>query len=368
MKRSKISSAQEGLWFSQKLIPDAANNISGYFEINTEINQRKMAAALLHHHREAEALRVNFTEDEGVIYQELRDLESWQPDFFDVSGATIPEDAAKELISDITGQIFDLSSDALYRFGLIKLNESRFFLFFVAHHIVCDGLGGMVAVRRVLEIYETLNTSDAIPPTKYCRLDSVIEASATYENSESFASDEEFWSKYTTAWPEQPIKLGRQNPSESTTLRLRLSIDKSDSANFIAAANDAGVPLSSFFATTLMSCLNRASSLSNFSVRLAVANRMGVAWNTPCMLSNAVPVRVDLTSIREFSSFARFMNDEINLVRKHGRYPTSKVRPGLNSFAKQRNPFGPIINIMPFFGTPLKIADSQVSFLDASRA
>ena len=78
-----------------------------------------------------------------------RDCSDWSTFFVDVSGEADPEGAAEALMAEMVDQPFDLERDTLYRAGLIKLGDSRFFVFSVFHHIVADGFGTAIIARRM---------------------------------------------------------------------------------------------------------------------------------------------------------------------------------------------------------------------------
>jgi hypothetical protein len=184
--RLAVSSAQEALWLAQRLNPDLPNNISGYLEIYGPIDHLVIAAAWRRFCREAETLRVSFSEDQDGLHQVLRDAESWEPDFFDVCETANPESAAHRLISDITDRAFNLNHSILYRAGLIKLNERRYFLFMVVHHTVCDGFGILVVGRRISQIYTALKSGVKIPRCNFCSLDSFARYEPNYKCTDRF--------------------------------------------------------------------------------------------------------------------------------------------------------------------------------------
>ncbi|WP_208023212.1 condensation domain-containing protein, partial [Mycobacterium marinum] len=363
--RVRASSAQEALWFAQKLVPDLPNNVSICFEVSGPIDHDMMAVALRHHGREAHTLRVRFLEDQDGLHQVLCGPESWEPEFFDVSDAPDPDAAAQSIILEIRGTSFDLSHGLLGRAGLIKLNELRHFVFLVVHHIVCDGFSTLIAVRRVAEIYTALKSGSSIPRSAYCSPEAVAEYDSRYKLSERYTSDKEFWTSYTRAWPEPLNAIRRPTAPRAATLRYSTILTGEVPGRLHAAADGAGTLLPVFFIAAVAGCLSRLSSTSEFSVRLAVANRFGIARKTPCLLSNTVPVRVNVPSGVGFSNFASVLGREISSVLRHSRYPVTEIRD-IGRLQMQRSQFGPVINVLPFFSETHELPDSHGAFRDGS--
>ncbi len=363
--RVGASVAQEALWFSHKLVPDVANNISAYLEISGPMDQLAMVAALRHVCREAQTLRITFAEDDDGLHQTVRDADGWEPDFFDVSHTGNPESAARSVISEMTRRAFDLSHDIMYRAGLIKLDELRHSLFIVVHHIVCDGFGLLIAVRRIAELYTALESGVGPSQPRFCSPEFVTRDDCVYRRSQSFFSDKEFWDDYMRAWPE-PLNISQTATSrQPSTLHQGFTLTGDDARRLRSAANHVGVSMPRFVTASLAGCLSRASAESQFPIRLSSANRFGVAWNTPCSLANAVPIRVDVARGISFKDFAHSLDRAVGQVLPRARYHISEIQRDTCMLRSQRNRFGPIFNILPFFGD-LKFAESHAAFRGAS--
>ncbi|OBG29375.1 non-ribosomal peptide synthetase [Mycobacterium sp. 852002-51057_SCH5723018] len=360
-----LSAAQEAVWFAQRLVPDVPNNICGHLEIHGRVDDLAMAAALRHVCRETQTLRVTFTESHEGLSQSLHDPNTWEPDYFDVSHADNPASAARGLIAEMTRRAFDLSKDMPFRAGLIKQSPLRHSLFVVAHHIVCDGFGLLIAVRRIAEVYTALESGVEPSRSKFCSPEAIVKEDLDYRSSASFISDKEFWEDYTRQWPEPPAISERPASPRASTLHYSLTITGDDAAELRKAASDIGVSFPRFLTASLAGCLTRASGASEIPIRLSSAGRIGVAWSTPCLLANGVPVRVDVAPGMGFKDFARSLDAEISTVLMHGRYHISGIQRDTGMLKSQRNRFGPILNVLPLFGS-LGFAGSGASFQGAS--
>ncbi|MGE2817243.1 condensation domain-containing protein, partial [Mycobacterium heidelbergense] len=363
--RIAASSAQEALWFAQRLVPDPPNNISCHLEIVGPLDHRVMAKALRDFCCEATTLRVTFAQDEAGLRQTQRDPDAWEPDYFDVSHTDNPESAGRIIISAMTHRAFDLSHDILYRAGLIKLDETRHTLFVVVHHIVCDGFGLLVAVRRIAEVYTAATSGVSPSRSKFCSPEVIASDDLEYRYSKRFVSDKEFWVNYTAAWPEPLAISARPNFPQPPTLHQSLALTGHDATRLRTAAGRVGQSLPRFLTGCLTGFFSRASSPSEFSIRLAVANRFGVAWSTPCMLSNVVPVRINMAPGIRFADFAKSLDREISTLVAHARYQISAIQRDVGLSNGQKNRFGPVVNVLPFFGN-IEFGESRGVFRGAS--
>ncbi|QQZ16549.1 non-ribosomal peptide synthetase [Rhodococcus sp. 21391] len=349
MDSFRVSSAQEALWLAQKLAPGLSNNIAAYLDISGDIDPSVMDAALRRVADEARSVLVNFVEDEDGPRQVVRDANSWKPFFIDVSAEEDPESAASASMAEVGAVPFDLERDALYRAGLIKVHSARFFLCAVCHHIVMDGFGVAILALRIGEIYTALKTGRPIPESGFGGPELIVDEDARYRRSDRFTRDKEFWRNYTAALPE-PLRLPRHPSSPvPVTLHHSLTVSDDETAQLRTAAESIGIPMPGFLAAAVAGLFHRLSGMSEFMMRLAVANRVGAARRTPGLVSNAVPFRVEIPPRALFAAVAHDVGTEIRAILRHSRYQGSDVRRDRGLSGSVENRFGPILNIIPFF-------------------
>ncbi|WP_160118502.1 non-ribosomal peptide synthetase, partial [Rhodococcus wratislaviensis] len=349
MDSLRVSSAQEALWLAQKLAPGLSNNISAYLDISGEIDPSVMDDALRRVAEEARSVLVNFVENEDGPRQVVRDCKSWTPFFIDVSAEADAESAAKASMAEIGAVPFDLERDALYRAGLIKVHDARFFLCAVCHHIVMDGFGVAILASRIGEIYTAMKTGTPIPDSGFGGPELIVDDDARYRRSDRLSRDKEFWRNYTAALPE-PLRLSRHPSSPvPVTLHHSQTVPDDETTRWLTAAESIGIPMPGFLAAAVAGLFHRLSGMSEFMMRLAVANRVGAARRTPGLVSNAVPFRVEIPPRSLFAAVAHNVGTEIRSILRHSRYQGSDVRRDRGLSGSVENRFGPILNIIPFF-------------------
>ncbi|MDT2009441.1 hypothetical protein FXW78_46570 [Rhodococcus opacus] len=230
-RRIPVSSGQEDLWFAQQLAPGLPNNIAAYLDIAGVIDPVRMDAALRRVLGEARTILVNFVEDEdGRPRQVLQDPDRWNPLFFDLSDDIDPQSAAQALMADVVRQPFDLERDALCRGGLIRLGESRFYLFTVCPHIVTDAFGGVILARRTADVYAALQSGKTVPESGFGGPELMNSEDARYRCSDRFTRDREFWQDYTAALP-PPLHLpGHPGSPVPVTLHQSVVVTRDEAA------------------------------------------------------------------------------------------------------------------------------------------
>ena len=158
------SSAHKGMWRAQEMAPDTPNHALTMWDVEGELDAAVMESAFLHVMGEAEVLRVNFVDDGSGLRLVPRELGDWRPFFLDLSAEADPEQAARDALSDIVKQPFDLERDLLFRLGVVRLADTRSFLVIAYHHLISDGFGaGGLLSKRLAEVYTALVRGEPVP-------------------------------------------------------------------------------------------------------------------------------------------------------------------------------------------------------------
>ena len=97
--------------------------------------------------------------------------------------------------------------------------------------------------------------------------------------------------------------------------------------------------------------IQRYALRDEFCVQVSVSNRGGVAGNTPCQLSDTVPLLVDSSRDTSLAELTARLGGTFASAEDHLRYGMSDIRrdAGRQPDA-DGNPFGPVVNVMSFFG------------------
>ncbi|ACM39348.1 peptide synthetase (plasmid) [Allorhizobium ampelinum S4] len=144
-RKAPVTPSQHRLWDKAKKatsdsaarIDHSSENLVQTLEIvgNLDVGAfLKASDALVKKH---EALRTVFSDSNNMAYQEAHANEICVASYFDLVGYTIEEIEEKK--KDFGVKPFDLSTSLPLRVGIFKLQDKKFHVIFVVHHIVADG-------------------------------------------------------------------------------------------------------------------------------------------------------------------------------------------------------------------------------------
>ena len=155
--RVPLSAAQMQFWIGQKLAGDAPlYNMAWRFDLQMALDPNLFAQAFHDVAQKSDALRVRFSDDDGVPWQSTGIIPPF-PTFID---ATRSDLSAR--IASLIAAPFDLTQGT-YRTSLFKLAPNHWVWIFVQHHIACDAKSGAIMAELVSQQYAALLEDLAAP-------------------------------------------------------------------------------------------------------------------------------------------------------------------------------------------------------------
>ncbi len=153
---SRLSFAQERLWFLSRFEPDdysfnepSAWRLTG--ALDAGLLREALCAVVARH----EVLRTVYRLEEGIPLQ--APLAGWDLPLEQVDLSGLPPDtrltAAKAAFPEVIARPFDLETDLMLRTTLFRLAADDHVLLLIKHHIACDGWSGRLLVAEMTEIY-----------------------------------------------------------------------------------------------------------------------------------------------------------------------------------------------------------------------
>jgi len=189
-----LSAAQLGIWYAIKAgAPASAYNIADYTRILGSVDVDLFETALRQIVSEVEALRLRFFERDGTVGQIVGEPPDWQLSYLDLSRQADPLRAAETWMQEEVGQPVNLNLGPLFAFALFKTGANEFLWYFRAHHVIMDGYGAVLIMRRLAELYTALADRLNIDVKRLGSLQTFIDEDLAYRGSASFTSDGEFW-------------------------------------------------------------------------------------------------------------------------------------------------------------------------------
>jgi amino acid adenylation domain-containing protein len=161
-----LSHAQQRLWFLHQLDPTSpAYNMPLALRLTGQLDTVALERAINEIVRRHESLRTTFRMSEGRLVQipvSARTLTLETIDLKDVPAAE-REAAIRRLAAEEAGRPFELTSDELLRFSLLRVAEDEHVALLTMHHIISDGWSMGVLVQELAPLYEAFSTGGSSP-------------------------------------------------------------------------------------------------------------------------------------------------------------------------------------------------------------
>jgi enterobactin synthetase component F len=345
-----LTTAQRGLWFSQKITPGAIMNIAEAVEICGPIKPEIFQRALHQVVAEAEQLRVRVVEQDAKPRQVLRSVYEGDFPYIDMSGEADPRAAIEAWMTDEVKRPIDLANDPLWVSALLKAADDRYFWYHRAHHIVCDGYGGGLVARRLAEIYTAYAEDREPAPNLFCTVAEVLGAETSYRSSRRFERDREYWHQQLAELPEAvTLSRSRRRHNLSSNLRRSTGHLSAETAGQLAElGKSAGISLPQLLISLVAAYYQRATGVSDLVFGMPVSGRISDLRRAVSVCANMVPIRVsftpDMTAAELFTQVSRMVGQAL----RHQQYRYEDLRRDLGLVSHDQNIAWVGVNIEPF--------------------
>ncbi len=395
--RYPLSAAQAGVWMAQQLHPDRAIfRIGELMRIAGPLDPALFETALRRTVEETDNLHLRFTEDdEGRVWQSVETPGPWPLPIVDVTGdpaepappavcaepaspavcaepappavatAEPPAEVDRWIRTDLAENI-DLDHGPLFRFALFRVGEQLHYWYHGYHHILTDGIGCALFVRRVAARYRALLDGAAAPEPTYGSVRRLFEADAAYRDSAEFSADRRYWHDALADWS-TPVQLAdRDVVPGAGFVRRATYLPAEVTAGLAALAERLATSRARLLVGAAVSYLGQVTGVDDVVVGLPLTGRVDpVTRGTPGLTVNVLPLRVPVDRTATVAQFIARVADAVRGAVRHQRYRGEDLyrellgRPGRPRF------FGPLVNVMLFdydlrFG-PCRTVTSNVS-------
>ncbi|MDJ0314395.1 non-ribosomal peptide synthetase [Arthrobacter sp. H35-D1] len=349
--RRSLTTAQRGVWYAQNLDPEnPMYQIAQFVDVQGDLDAGLMRRAVETAVAETDALNVRFAEDDDGPHQlispsrvqlEVTDLRTLEQNTC-TAGAQ-----ARALMDDDLATARNVATDPLLRVELFQVEDHRYYFYQRVHHLMLDGYSAVLVLKRIAAIYNELLANDSGVPDDantterakmaFPSLDALLLDEAGYEDSRNAESDKEFWQNALA--DAEPASGLAERPTGIATALVRLSAPL---PRDIVAALDAGTASAPALIVAAMAIyLHKMTAERHVSVALPVTARRGaLAKSVPSMLSNIVPVRLEVSPEDTVRDTIVNAGRAVRNAMIHQRFRSEGLatRPGY---------IGPSINILP---------------------
>lgn len=317
-----LTSAQMGMWLANEVALNPGNNtISEYLIIDGEVSPILFKAAVRKMIAEAETMHGRFYQTDNTVKQQLPAIDNYDAAFYDFSARPDAWEAALAFMSEQTNQHFSLTEGNAFTFFLIKLSPEKYLYYHCCHHILLDGFGASLILRRTVDIYNALVLDKPVAPTPFGNFRDLIAEDTAYRNSNRFTRDREYWMARFQDTPAPTSLAGRSAP-DAPIIRQRNNIDLALHQALNRHAEAAGCTLPQLLTALAAVYLYRMTGQQEVVIGLPMAARVGrVQRTTPAMMSNIMPMRLPLSPALTLDDVLSLVAKEMMSALRHQQYP-----------------------------------------------
>jgi enterobactin synthetase component F len=358
-----LTTAQRGIWATQKITPHANLNIAEAVEIGGPVDPVHFLRAMGQVVSEAQELRVGIIERDGRPEQVLRQAYSGELPFLDLSREPDPRKASFAWMNEELKRPVDLARDPLWVSALLKADKETYFWYQRAHHIVFDGYGGGLTARRLADLYTAYAQSEEPKPNSFCTVEEMVAAEASYRNSERWNRDREYWHQQLAQLPETAT-LSRSTRRYGLSNQLRRSVGyfaAETARRLTELGRIAEASLPQVLIGLIVAYYHLASGAEDLIVGMPVSGRVKSELRRSLSVSaNVVPIRIRFTPEITAVELFRQVSQVVRQALRHQQYRYEDLRRDFGLVGQNQNLAWLGVNIEPF--------DYRLSFNGATGA
>ncbi|MEF3353754.1 amino acid adenylation domain-containing protein [Paenibacillus sp. GYB006] len=351
LSSNPLTEAQSGLWYAQQLDPkNPIYNTAEYVDIRGNLDLDLFKIAIYQMLLEAKTVHLLFEEREEGPYQTQYEISQLSEiEIIDVSGLSDPHESARNWMQMDIRTPVQLQEGPLYKEALFIVGHDRYYWYQRIHHIVTDGYGVALLMRRAAEIYTALSQGGQVPNCKFSSVQDVLLSEDLYRSSGRKEIDRTFWLNRCTKDMDIPTLADRTSGVPNFVIRRSLSFEASLCDDLILSAKKMKANWAEVLIAGIAGYMYRYTGIEKVSFGLPVMNRSGSAlYNYPGMMMNIIPLQVRLHPKISLREIVRKVSEETKEIKKHQSYRHEELRRELGLGFNQRKLFGPLLNIMPF--------------------
>ncbi len=316
---------QREIWTACRMGEEAslAFNESGVLHLEGRLDVEALRAAIRDLVARHEALRSTLSADGlTLLIAAAANVDVPIVDLAGLSDAERDSRLADLLVGEVE-KPFDLESDLLVRFTLVRTGEKAHRLLFTAHHIVCDGWSTAVLMKDLGALYTLLTSGEGLvgevePFSAYAR--GATETLGTPE----FQEAEDYWLRQFTE-PVTALDLPADRPRPPVKTFASRREDHTLPADLVGALRKVGARAGASFFTTLLAgfkaVVHRLSGQEDVVVGIPAAGQsVGGHDSLVGHCVNTLPLRSRVTGDQPFEALLRSLRTTMLDAYEHQQY------------------------------------------------
>ncbi|MFF8399996.1 amino acid adenylation domain-containing protein [Streptomyces sp. NPDC016172] len=360
------SAAHQGIWLAHQLDPDSTLYSCGVrLALEGHLDVPSLRAAVRRALTEAESLRARFVAYEGELRLRIADVPEDPLPVVDLRADPAGAEAARAWTDADLATPMDPGRGPLAAHTLLRLAADRAWLHLRYHHIVLDGYGQNLYLRRLADLYSALAAGRDPGAGPFAPLDRLLAEDEEYRLSPRHARDRAYWLR-EFGTPPAPVTLaGRTAAPSAALLRSAARLSEERVSGLLEGVPGAAGRWSLLVVAATAAYLHRLDGAREVVVGLPLAARVGgAAAATPSMAVNVLPLRLTFDATTTFSQLVAQTRGRVSDAIGHQRYRGEELRAELGLSGVSHDLYALSVNTVAFEEEPafagLRVTRHQV--------
>ncbi len=360
--RQPLTSAQVPIYFEQLTLPDSPlYNLVLMADIRGDLKLELFEQALTFAVNNIDVLRsgIDVFGDSGIQhYDKFNDTP------FEVIDFSSADDCNQKLdswIKECRNKPFNLGTDRLIKFSLIRLPDERHVWVTKVHHILTDGFGILYLLKQVEAYYRALfNGEDISAVPEPLKFQSYHEQDNAYIDSEQYQQDQEFWQTQLASLPNPLIhKQINKESNEFDSLRVTKTFAPKLQQSLESFARQNKVSLGVVHTAVVALYYWKVKSQPRFMMGIPMHRRPKAYRHMMGMFSGVVPCCFDFNEVNTIGELFQCVKRTIREYMRHANMPVSHIQRLVRKYGRDVDNFVQVDANYISYDTKLRFTDES---------
>lgn len=338
----KLSLPQQDVYYEQLLYPgEPVYNIGAKVAIEGAISYEVLSRAYIALINQHDAFRsILLQQNDEVAIEFIEEFNS-PLQLVDLSREEFAEEAANKYIQEQFRQPFDLNGgEILFRFILIKVNDTFHYLLAMYHHIITDGWGSSLMFQRLVANYHELMEYGRVESKYPYSYKEFVVDDLQYLNAGSYEQDKQYWKDRFQQLPEALFEKIDKNVAVNKNDRRELIVSRALYNNLESLAKSLGCTTFHIIIALLYLYFGRKHRHTDFTIGLPVLNRGRSAFKkTVGLFMGVSALRVKFSYSDTFVQLVANVKQQLRQDYRHQRFPIGKLVNEIGAFREREQLF-----------------------------
>ena len=339
-----LTAAQREIWLDQAVHGENAPiyKIGGYTQITGAIDPVRFERAVNLLVKKHDALRIVLVpgnSEDAMPHQAIAKTLSVQVPLRDFSTTDDPAVAALAWAQQQLATPFALNGEPLFRFELLKLNDTLFYFTLNFHHLIVDGWAIGLLVDSLGTLYSALEANEE-PDVSAPSYTEFIDQDRAFHDSPQFERQRAYWLDKYRSVPDPlfaPRYRERFDAAVAPSGHHALCLPRTFYERIVALAQECGSTPFHVMLGLLYVYFSRTTQREDIAIGLPILNRSNARMkSTAGMFAGVSAVRLQFDGTLRFDELLRSLGQVLKQDYRHQRFPVSELNRALGLWQSQR--------------------------------